>query len=249
MAPEREPTTRVGSVTVDDRFCGPPRSGNGGYVCGLVAAALPGGPVSVRLKAPPPIGKPLRLEVEDGAARLLDGETLIAEGARAPLALEVPPAPSLAEAVDAAKRYLGFEDHNFPGCFVCGPAREAGDGLRIFPGALARDPAVLAAPWTPDATLADGAGVVRAAFVWAALDCPGAFTRYPLPDGIALVLGELAVAAHAPLAVGTPCVVVAWSLGEEGRRRFAGTALYTASGALVAAARAVWVAVPARIWR
>jgi hypothetical protein len=30
----------TGSVTVEPRFCGPPDSGNGGYVCGLVADYL-----------------------------------------------------------------------------------------------------------------------------------------------------------------------------------------------------------------
>lgn len=238
---------RIERFTIDERFCGPPRSGNGGYVCGRVARAL-GGSVSVRLKAPPPIGTELRIEVAGEGARLLDGETVIAEARRAEVELEVPPCPTFAEAERASQRYLGFAEHNFPTCFVCGPHRRAGDGLRIFPGVLERDPKILAAPWTPDASLADEAGRVRSEFLWAALDCPGAFTRYPLAAGVALVLGELGVSQREPLAPGAPCILIAWPLGDEGRRRHAGTALYRPDGRLVAFARAVWVEVPAQVW-
>ncbi len=238
---------RVERIRIDERFCGPPRSGNGGYVCGRVACALEGS-ASVRLKAPPPIGTELRLEIASEGARLFDGEALIAEAKRAELDLAVPPCPTLEEAVQASKRYLGFEEHNFPTCFVCGPQRRAGDGLRIFPGALERDPSILAATWTPDASLADASGNVRSEFLWAALDCPGAFTRYPLAAGVALVLGELCVSQVAPLAPDAPCILIAWPLRDEGRRRHAGTALYRADGRLVAFACAVWVEVPAQVW-
>lgn len=236
-------------ITIDARFCGPPRSGNGGYVCGLVAAGLrAAGAVAVRLKAPPPIGRALRLESTPGGVRLLDGEASIAEGREAVVDLEVPACPSFEAASLASRSYLGFESHNFPTCFVCGPDRASGDGLRIFPGALGGASAILAATWTPDASLADSAGIVGPEFVWAALDCPGAFTRYPLADGIALVLGELAVAQEAPLAAGEACILTAWSLGDDGRRRHAGTALHRADGRLVARARAIWVEVPAQVW-
>lgn len=241
---------RVEQLTIDERFCGPPRSGNGGYVCGCVAGAVAGreGAVSVRLKAPPPIGTALRLEATGEGARLLEGEQLIAEAKRASLELAVPPGATLDEAERASRRYLGFAEHNFPTCFVCGPSRRAGDGLRIFPGALDRDPAILAATWTPDASLADAAGHVRSEFLWAALDCPGAFTRYPLSAGVALVLGELCVSQTAPLEAGATCSLIAWSLGDEGRRHHAGTALHRGDGSLVAFARAVWVEVPAQVW-
>lgn len=204
--------------------------------------------MSVRLKAPPPIGVELRLEATAEGARLFDGETVIAEAKRVGLELAVPPCPTLDEAVRASKRYLGFEEHNFPTCFVCGPQRRAGDGLRIFPGALERDPAILAATWTPDVSLADTSRNVRSEFLWAALDCPGAFTRYPLAAGVALVLGELCVSQVTRLESDAPCILIAWPLGDEGRRRHAGTALYRADGRLVAFARAVWVEVPAQVW-
>ena len=131
---------------------------------------------------------------------------------------------------------------------MCGPDRSPGDGLRIFPGALEGGGVLLAATWTPDASLADASGIVGPEFIWAALDCPGAFTRYPLAEGVALVLGELAVARVGPLRADEPCILTAWSLGDDGRRRHAGTALFDAGGRLVAKARAVWVEVPAQDW-
>lgn len=240
------------SITIAERFCGPPRSGNGGYVCGRFARLLDATATSVRLKAPPPIGRPLTIERDGAGARLLDGDALIAEARRPAFELEVPPPPSFASAERASSRFLGFADHNFPSCFVCGPAREVGDGLRIFPGPV-EDPSapisLLAAPWTPDPSLSDRDGSVLPEFVWSALDCPGAFTRYPLAPGIALVLGELAVAQVAPLRVGERCIVTAWALGDDGRRRHAGSALHLADGSLVARARATWIEVPAEVWR
>ena len=49
-------------LEIAERFCGPPNSGNGGYVCGLLAKHLTG-TVTVRLKAPPPLKTKLRRTV------------------------------------------------------------------------------------------------------------------------------------------------------------------------------------------
>ena len=43
----------------------------------------------------------------------------------------------------------------------------------------------------------------------------------PLPEGVAIVLGELCAAIVAGLAPGEPCVVIGWPLGVEGRKRLA----------------------------
>ncbi len=65
-------------------------------------------------------------------------------------------------------------EHPLPTCFVCGPARAKGDGLRIFAGPLGRHSqnAVLAASWIPDPNLAAEDGLVAPEFLWSALDCP-----------------------------------------------------------------------------
>src|SRR4029453_17467879 len=46
------------SMTIDKRYCGPPNSANGGYVCGRLAQNIPGG-AELPLRAPPPLDKPL----------------------------------------------------------------------------------------------------------------------------------------------------------------------------------------------
>ena len=41
---------------------------------------------------------------------------------------------------------------------------------------------------------------------------------------------------------GEPCVVTAWPGGEDGRKVYAGTALFAGDGELLALARQVWIA-------
>lgn len=229
------------------RFRGPPRSGNGGYTCGRIARPLLPGTVAVRLKAPPPLHTGLRLESTAEEARLFHGDTLVGEARRASLELQPPPCPSLAQAERATEAYPGFKTHVFPGCFVCGPQRQPGDGLCIFPGALEGTP-TLAAPWRPDASLAGEGGAVAPEFLWSALDCTGGFAVLPVPDGQAIVLGELCVSIAGALAPGEPCVVLGWPLGVDGRKHLAGSAVYAPGGWLVAMARAVWIEVPLSTW-
>jgi hypothetical protein len=218
------------TLVIEPRYAGPPRSGNGGYTCGLVAGFLDG-PAEVTLRLPPPLGRPLRVERRDGRVELLDGEALVAEAAPAEVELELPAPVSVADAEEAARRYPGFETHAFPDCFVCGPHRAEREGLRIFAGRV-RDE-LFAAPWTPDES--------RAELVWAALDCPGAIA-VGFPDRGETLLGRLAVRIDGLPAAGEPHVVVAWPLGEDGRKLYAGTALLTAAGEPLARARATWIA-------
>jgi hypothetical protein len=231
---------------ISERFCGPPRSGNGGYVCGRIARHLHGA-VTVRLKAPPPLGTKLRLESSADEARLFHDAQLVGEARRSELDVQVPACPTYEQAQLATQLYLGFKRHPFPGCFVCGPERKPGDGLRIFPGAVDGG-AMIAAPWVPDVSLADESGTVNPEFLWSALDCTGAFTIFPLPEGSAIVLAELCASLTGEVAPGERCVVIAWPLGIEGRKRIAGSAVYGEHGRLAAVARAVWVEVPLSAW-
>lgn len=231
-------TMIAAAVTIPRRFNGPPGSGNGGYVCGRLASYLDG-PASVRLRVPPPLERELRVEASDDEARMFDGDTLVAQARRMPFELAPPAPPSFDEAQAASKSCIGLQRHLLPHCFVCGPRRAEGDGLRIFPGRTA-DAAVFAAPWVPHTSLDDGSGRVASEFLWAALDCAGAFavmadTMQPI------ILGELCARLDGTLVIGEPCVVAAWAIGAEGRKRFAGTALYSAAGVAVAVARATWI--------
>ncbi len=239
-------SVHIETFEIAERFCGPPRSGNGGYVCGRIAQYLPGS-VTVRLKLPPPLNALLRLESGDAQAHLFHDSALVGEAKCAELDLPVPPSPSYEAAVQSAQSYAGFTKHAFPGCFVCGTQRKALDGLRIFPGAV-NGSDVIAAPWQPDASLADDAGNIKPEFLWSALDCTGAFAVMPLSEGVATVLGELSAKLMEPLTPDERCVVLGWPISIKGRKRQAGTAIYTESGRLVAKAHAIWIEVPASTW-
>lgn len=224
------------TVVVASRFRGPPTSGNGGYVAGLLGARA-GGPARVRLHAPPPLDRTLEL-VSDGDVRLTDGDALVASGAAEPLAIDVPPPPSLDDARDAARAYPGFARHPFPSCFVCGPERAVGDGLRIFPGPVARG--LVAAPFEPPRDLlAAHGGVLAPELAWAALDCTGYFAIVG-EDIVPMLLGELAADVRAPIDAG-PHVAYGWSLGGEGRKARCGTALASRDGRILAVAIATWI--------
>jgi hypothetical protein len=225
-------------IRIASRFNGPPGSANGGYACGAIASAIGPG-VAVRLHRPPPLDADLPVAPAGaGEWKVSDGAALVATVRTTKLALDLPEPVSGAEALESSKHYAGFHGHPFPTCFVCGPDRAAGDGLRIFAGALPSRRAV-AAPWQPDRSLAGASGRVRPEFVWAALDCPGYFavTR----GSRAAVLGELAVAIVRPLPVEERCVVMGWPIGSAGRKHEAGTALYGEDGDVVAFGLATWI--------
>lgn len=233
------------SVTIASRFHGPPHSGNGGYSCGLLARHV-AGPAAVRLHIPPPLDKVLVLRQRADDMALFDDETLVATARPTTLEMEIPTAPGFVEAVAASDRYRGFKSHFYPGCFVCGPDREAGDGMRIFAGPLnssSGPDGMVAAAWVPDASLADSTGRLAPEFIWAALDCPGAYA-FPEPSKGAILLGELAVSIKRPVNTGERCVLTGWETGRDGRKHFTGTALFDNDGRCAAFARATWFEVP-----
>lgn len=224
------------------RFCGPSSSGNGGYVCGRVARHLDG-PATVRLSMPPPLETPLTIETDGDAVRLLAGEDLVAEGRPAELELLPPEPPSHEEALAASRRFPGFEAHSFPRCFVCGPLRTEGDGLRIFAGPVA-EKGLYAAPWKVSPELASDDGVVPSEFLWAALDCPSAAPLLPPPAGKAVVLGQLTARLSGSPRPGETCIALGWEIDRDGRKHSTASAVYSETGDLLGVARAIWIEVP-----
>ena len=219
-------------IVIERRFRGPTESGNGGYTCGLVARFVDGA-AEVTLRVPPPLDHPLAVERDGEAVRILDGAGVVAEGKPASVDLEVPDPPSFEEAASAALPE-GDLDSPFPECFVCGAHRSAGDGLRIFAGPLGEG--MVAATWVP------AESHEAPEFVWAALDCPGAYAGgFGVGERGTLVLGRLAARVDGVPRAGERCVVVGWPLGEEGRKVYAGTALYNEAGRLLGVARATWI--------
>jgi hypothetical protein len=193
----------------------------------------------VLLRAPPPLDRELEVEEAGDTASLKDGDTLIALATRAEVDVDVPPPPSLERASAAEQRFTGLTDHSFPGCFVCGPERGEGDGLRIFPGPIGDAAKQVAGAWTPDDSLAGQDGGLSPEFIWAALDCPGYFA---VADAAGTaVLGRFAVRIFEPRIAPQPLIVTGWPIASDGRKHQAGTALHDAHGHLLAAAHATWV--------
>ena len=86
------------SITIDKRYCGPPNSANGGYVCGMLARAI-GRSAEITLRAPPPLGRPLEIVTgADGAAELRDQQIVLATGRPVQLDVAETPAASVIEA-------------------------------------------------------------------------------------------------------------------------------------------------------
>lgn len=229
------------TIVIDHRYCGPPRSGNGGYVAGLLAARL-GGSGDASFRRPVPLDRELQVDYDSGAdlATLHDQGELLVEVKRSAVAIDSPAPPSLDDAIDASSRHLGRRVRlPFAQCFGCGIERVEGDGLRIFAGPLGRD-GLYAAPWTPHARHADANGVVRPEFVWTALDCSGGFALMGEVMRF-LVTAWLAVRVDGLPRAGAPHVVVAWPVERGERKHKSGTALYTADGRLLAAGGALWV--------
>jgi hypothetical protein len=204
----------------------------------LLAKAL-GGAVEVTLRRPPPLEQPFSLVIQHARAELRHGGELVAEARQTPLEVEVPSPPSFARAAELSQHYVGHAKHHFPGCFVCGPARAAGDGLRIFPGAQ-NTGEVVAAPFRPDVSLGGAGGIIPSEFVWAALDCVGYFATAE-PDYPVALLGRMTAEVLGSVAVDEPCVVIGWRLGREGRKLRAGTALFGGDGQLRGRAHQTWI--------
>lgn len=230
-------------MTIPGRFSGPPASGNGGYSCGALAREFGQNPAEVSLLAPPPLDRPLALQMDVAQARLLDGDDVVAIAQRA----AEPEAGPVISAEEAEAAAAGFDvdeyraSHAYPTCFTCGPGRPAGEGLRLWPGRTST-PGVVVWPWTPHESTSDGTGIVETAVVWAALDCPSGHAWFNLePDLTPIVLGRLRAVIHRRPAVGEPVVVVGWTKAAGGRKRVAGSSIRSADGELVAAGEATWV--------
>ena len=219
----------LNEIVIDRRYRGPLRSANGGYAAGRLAAFVDG-PAEVTLRLPPPLDRPLAVAAVDGRLLLLDGEAVVAEARAQAPELDPPAAVSLEEAADAATRHVRMGAEEFSECFTCGVRPD--DGLCIHVGPVAgRD--VHAALWT--------AREVSPEVVWAAIDCPGAWAVGG-PGRGEIVLGRMNAEIRRLPEVGEQCVVVAWPLGEDGRKLHAGTALFSAEGELLALARQTWIA-------
>ena len=228
------------TAVIKRQFRGPNHSGNGGYSCGVLAKHLTG-VISVRLHKPPPLERPLsiRLDRTNNTAQMLDGEVLIASaGAHTGGTISAPKAPTLTDLEHLTGHFPSAEEHILPECFVCGPKRTLDDALCLYPRPVPQGD-VVAHAWTPAPQFADGDGLIRTEVIWAALDCPSYFGLQKT-DMLA-VLGTLGVDLKRRPQAEEPCIVSGWFIQSEGRKYEAGSALYSGSGELLAAAQATWI--------
>jgi hypothetical protein len=216
-------------ITLPRRYRGPRTSANGGYACGRLAAFVDADEVEVTLRLPPPLDRPLEVVREEGVARLLDGAAIVAEAR--PSAVRVdPPAPVPRRAAQLAQdQHVRGWSSEFGECFVCG-VRE--DGLDIRVGLVAGREPLHAAPIVLDEPAPE--------IVWAAIDCPGAYAVGAEGRGD-IVLGRMTARVERVPETAERCVVASWPLGVDGRKLYAGTALFAETGELLAIARQVWI--------
>ena len=235
-------TDQTEDISVAGRYHGPPTMGHGGYVAGLFAARTEG-PVQVTLRRPTPLDAPLHMfHLAEGHLELrdLEGE-LIAQSEPTSFDLDVPVAPSLDDARTAeAGSPSHLEGRGIHGqCFGCGN-RTVGEGLRVFAGPLAVEGrALVAGTWRPTDEMRAANGTVGTEWVLAALDCPGAFA-FIVGETRAGLLGRIQYEQLLPVPADAEHVVMGWQIGEDGRKKFAGTAVVDADGTVMARALATW---------
>ncbi|MFZ4406410.1 MAG: hypothetical protein ACOYOH_03660 [Paracraurococcus sp.] len=232
------------TVTVDARFRGPAGIGNGGYIAGRMAALLGRQPAEVTLRRGWPLDTALRIVRDGGAVQALDAAGLvIAEAREAPFDLAPPAPPTLAEAAAATRWFLASPfTHSTGFCFVCGSA--APGGLGVFTGQVPGRPDIAAALWHPEPGFAGADGAIAPEFLWAALDCAGAFAFTVNAAPQRMLLGRIAGRLEGKVAPGEAVIVLGWQIAREGRKLHAGTALFGAEGGLRGIARALWVLPP-----
>ncbi len=246
------------TILVSAKFRGPPDSGNGGYVSGVFAAELTDGAhnlpnhraVEVTLRAPIPLDQSMTTHREGESLTVRHGDTLIAEAVIKTLQMNVPTPATWDEAMSVREQSYSFPlgiNSLFatpmrgihPICFCCGAELSPTDGLHVYSAPVQGNQQVAAA-WMANQCFADESGVVRPEFIWTALDCPGQMAWMAAGTRTGM-LGRITARIEKPIRAGEKCVVIGWKMGNEGKKYFAGTALFNAAGALCAYAKAVWI--------
>lgn len=245
------------TITIDEKFRGPPESGNGGYVSGAVAEHLAAAygdigdsAIEVTLRAPTPLNKPLALrQSTEGVLQVMQGETLIAEAQQTTLNLPIPTPPDFSAALSARNESPSFAvginplveggTGFHPICFCCGTDVAQDAGLHVYAAPVPGFDGVAAA-WRPADCFANPDGMLPEAVVWAALDCPGQFAFFAA--GIRTgMLGRMTGRQLRPVKAEQDAVVIGWCIEVERAKHFAGTALFDQSGELCAYSKQVWI--------
>jgi hypothetical protein len=232
------------TVTIDPSYYGFDDAGHGGYTAGL-ASGLLGAPAEVTIRQRIPLGEPLEVRRTHGQrVELLRNSAVVLQAVAGEPNADVPPPLSFDEAEAASREFRGFTWTPTSSCLTCGTERREGEGLRVFAGPAGDDrDGLVAAAWVPHPNFAGPMGVVPEEFVWAALDCPGAWALRRASSGPyrRSVTVQMTGRVTGQVRAGRPHVVMAWAV--PGRRRLldCASAVFDADGELIALATAVWL--------
>lgn len=226
------------TATIPAQFNGPPGSGNGGYAAGAFAEFLEGA-AEVTLRSPPPLGQPMQVVRKENGLVVRDGETLVGEVRPCTLSLDVPDCPDAGAVRTAVRRFVEFKKDDFHRCFVGGAERALGDGLCLRTGTIDGSE-VVATKWIPHENFAGTNGLIPQRILWSALDCPGVWSIIR-DTGVVMHLGRLTAVVDIDVVAGTPCTVIGWPMGRDGRKAYAGTAIYDANDSIRGQAKSVWI--------
>ena len=166
-----------------------------------------------------------------GRVEIRDGERLVAEAKPVELEVDVPAPVSVVEAARASARYAGFAHHAYNTCYVCGPNRGTG---------CASTPARSRAGTGSSPRRGHRRRTSGRSWSGPALYCPSGWVVDDFQrEGV--LLGRMATEIDRLPTAGEPHVVIGWRVGEEGRKRFGGSALLTAEGEVLARSRSTWI--------
>ncbi|GBF38766.1 hypothetical protein [Leptospira johnsonii] len=242
---------KIDNMILPKRFCGPPKTGNGGFTAGILVEAVESDAAEIRLLNPTPVETSILMESEkgqrgtiyDSSKKILATLKSIADEEFSEYKLPV--VPDLEEAKKISASYPGFTTHPFPTCFVCGPKREVNDGMRIFVGPAPQQNGfenLMVGHWLPDETLSSQNGFVRDAVIWGALDCPGGFSAV-LDEPQLIVLSKIRGKIIERPKIGENYTVVSWRLQKMSRAFKVMTGIFKSdSKRLFAIAEALWLA-------
>ena len=225
-------------VTIPAQFNGPVRSGNGGYVCGLLGHEHGAAIATSTLREPPPLDTPLTWERDGDELRLVTaGGAIIGTATSGTFAREAVPSPTEADAEAGHAAYPGFHTHPFDHCFTCGTKRAEGEGLRLFAGPCGVHRTATA--WSPHRAFAEPDGSLSIPVSWAALDCPGGwaadFSEQPM------VLGRMTGQVLRRPRPGEDLLATGRLDEHTGRKYLTSTALYARDGELLGRAEQTWI--------
>jgi hypothetical protein len=124
-----------------------------------------------------------------------------------------------------------------PICFCCGADHE--DGLKVYAAPVLAGEQV-AAIWHSKAEWGESDGCLPDSFLWAALDCPGQFA-FMAADIMTGMLGRMTGQVKQRVQADQQYLVTGWRMGIDGKKHYAGTAIFDRDENLLAAAKSVWI--------